>query len=216
MSSTAARPNFLPFSPPVYSAGYPQRRQPPPSLSFPKVLENSLLTGVAFHAGGLQTPPADDTMSMAYPNPVLSNSYESHVALARQPPNTLAPPVRNGPVLCSSFTQYSRVPQQVPQQRQQQPQQSQYQQPSHHPYVSQPRSVVAPPRYSPRPSTPPSAASSTVPSEGTVSKADSSMVMHSLQLPTCISANGGSLDEFAALVGDLLKICKASLGRRNW
>ncbi|OTA94682.1 hypothetical protein M434DRAFT_42834, partial [Hypoxylon sp. CO27-5] len=37
-------------------------------------------------------------------------------------------------------------------------------------------------------------------SEGTVSKKDSTMVTHNLQLPSCISPNGGNLDDFAALM----------------
>ena len=210
-STTAHHPVVFPFSPsPVYAASYPRQRQAP-FPSFQKPHESSVGFGATLYTGGLHTPPADDNMNMTYPNPVLSNAYDSHVALARQPLNALAHPTRSGVGLCDALTQFPRISQpqqqrqpqpplqQQPQQHQQQ-QQPLYQQQIHAPSTLAPQPHSASSRHSTRPSTPTSICTNGH-SEGTLSKADSTMVMHSLKLPSCISQNGGSLDEFAARVG---------------
>lgn len=52
------------------------------------------------------------------------------------------------------------------------------------------------------PSTPASDGSLSVPNDGQVSRRGSeSLIYHSLQIPKCITANGGNLAEFAAQVG---------------
>ncbi|RYP52092.1 hypothetical protein DL768_002642 [Monosporascus sp. mg162] len=122
---------------------------------------------------------------------MLSNTYDGHVSLARQPPSALAQPSRNAVVLCDALNQFPRVEQQ-PQQH------AQYQQQLYLPPAlgSQPPSTSS--RHSTRPPTPTSTCTIAAHSEGTVSRRDSTMVTHNLQLPSCISPNGGNLDEFAA------------------
>jgi hypothetical protein len=204
--TTLVRPPYFPHLPsPANSFGYQQqRRHIPPPLGLRKLQETSLADEAALYAGGLRTPPAEDKMSTAYHNhsAVLSSTYDSHVALARQP-GTLAQASRASGVLCD-VNQISRnQPQQQPQQYQQQQPQYQSQQ-IHHtssfaPANPHPHSASS--RHSTRPSTPSSTGTSHAHSEGTVSRRESTMVMHSLQLPSCISPHGGNLDDFAALVG---------------
>ncbi|RYO86376.1 hypothetical protein DL766_001033 [Monosporascus sp. MC13-8B] len=193
MSSTVVHASFLPSSPtPVYSAGYPRRRrQAPPPLGLQKVQESALAAEAALRTGGLQTPPADDNMSMAYSSAMLSNTYDSHVALARQLPNALAQPSRNAVILCDALHQFPRVEQQ-PQQH------AQYQQQIYLPPTLGPQPPSTSSRHSTRPSTPSSTCTIAAHSEGTISRRDSTMVTHNLQLPSCISPDGGNLDEFAA------------------
>ena len=216
--SIIARPFVPPYIPsPV---GYPQsRRLVPPPLSLQKVQETSVADEAALYSGGLRTPPAEEGMGTTYHhNPVLSSTYDSHVALARQP-NTLVQASRPGMVLCdATLNQFSKS---QAQQQQQQPLQNQHhyqpaqqhqqnlahlpqpsQQPHHAPAVaSVPACHSGASRHSTRPSTPSSTRSShAAHSEGTVSRRESTMVMHSLRLPSCITPNGGKLDDFAALV----------------
>ncbi|KAK8076604.1 cyclin [Apiospora phragmitis] len=224
--STIARPFVPPYLPsPV---GYPQsRRLVPPPLSLKKVQETSVADEAALYSGGLRTPPAEDGMGTTYHhNPVLSSTYDSHVALARQP-NGLVQASRPSMVLCdATLNQFSMSQAQHQQQQQQQqqqqplPHQHHYQTaPQHHqqnlPHLPQPSqqphhasAVASVPtchsgasHHSTRPSTPSSTRSSYAHSEGgTVSRRESTMVMHSLRLPTCISSNGGNLDDYAALM----------------
>ncbi|KAI1075328.1 hypothetical protein F5B20DRAFT_390155 [Whalleya microplaca] len=195
MSSAVVPSSFLPFPPsPAYPAGYP-RRQIPPALNLQKVQDDFLADEAALHTGGLRTPPAEDDMATTYHNPVLSSTYDNHVALARQP-GTFIQTGRVGGVFPDGAV--NPYPRGQPQQQLQYPQQV-HTVPTT--LAPQPRSTSS--RHSTRPSTPVSARSTTlsVGSEcGTVSRKDSTMVMHSLQLPKCISADGGNLDEFAALM----------------
>ncbi|KAI0127702.1 cyclin [Xylariales sp. AK1849] len=211
--STVVHPTLYPHLPsPAYSTRYqqPQRHIPPP-LSLKKVQENSLADEAALLSGGLRTPPAEGIMSTAYHqnhNPVLSSTYDSHVALARQP-GALNQASRAGTVLCDvAMNQMSRSQpqQQVQGQQFQHQSQSQYQPQQHHVSTSNlalvnPHPCSATSRHSStRPSTPSSTGTSFARSEGTMSRRDSTMVIHSLQLPSCISSNGGNLDDFAALM----------------
>jgi hypothetical protein len=162
-----------------------------------KLQDISLADEATLHTGGLRTPPADHSMSMAYSNPVLSGTYDSHVALARQPHNSLAQTGRPAGMLCDvALNQFARA-----QPQQQQPHIQQQARAASSTLVPHPHSSSS--RHSTRPSTPSSTATSTH-NEGTVSRRDSAMVGHSLQLPQCISPNGGSLDEFAASVSPVL------------
>ncbi|KAI2638313.1 hypothetical protein GGS21DRAFT_538477 [Xylaria nigripes] len=126
-------------------------------------------------------------MSAAYHHSVLGNTYDTQVTLARLPDALLSSSRVNGSVApAASFDHtYSRSQphsQAVPQ------------------LTSQRGSGTS--RNSPQPPSPSLTGTlsndSTEPT--TVSEGDSSMVMHSLKLPQCISPKGGSLDEFAALM----------------
>ncbi|KAH9899075.1 hypothetical protein F4778DRAFT_183285 [Xylariomycetidae sp. FL2044] len=191
MSSAVVPSSFYPFPPsPTYATSLPSRHLPRP-LGIEKHQDNLLAREAALYRGGLRTPPADDRMSTAYQNPILSNTYDSHVALARQP-GALMHGGRNGGMFTetalNSFSKNQPVSQ------------PQYQQ-AHAPTVMAPQQPSsASSRHSTRPSTPASVGSLSVHSEGTVSRRDSTMVMHSLQLPQCISPKGGNLDEFAAMM----------------
>ncbi|KAK6949788.1 hypothetical protein Daesc_008109 [Daldinia eschscholtzii] len=191
MSSVVAPSSFRPFLPsPAHTTAYPLRHtREDNSNSHEKLRGHLQLRGTTFSKGGLRTPPAENNMSTTYHNPVLSNTYNSHVALARQPAG-LVQADRTGGMFCdvvSGFPTTHPAPQ------------SQYQQhyPSQTMVSQQSRSSSRP---STRPTTPASTGTLSTHSEGTVSKKDSTMVTHSLQLPTCISPNGGNLDDFAALM----------------
>ncbi|KAI1134860.1 hypothetical protein F5Y05DRAFT_416755 [Hypoxylon sp. FL0543] len=190
MSSVAVPSNSRPYPylpSPTHSAWYSQRH----TQGFDKPQERPLAHGATLYKGGLRTPPAENNMSAAYHHPVLSNTYNSHVALARHPNNTLAQPGRTGGVLSDNVT--NSFPAAYP------PHQSQYQPPHLAQAVvsQQPHISSRPPT---RPTSPASTGSLSARSEGTVSKKDSTMVTHNLELPSCISPNGGNLDDFAALM----------------
>ncbi|KAI2636262.1 hypothetical protein GGS26DRAFT_485918 [Hypomontagnella submonticulosa] len=195
MSSATAASTVRPYLPsPTHSAGYSYRHTP----DYDKLQDRLLAPGAALYKGGLRTPPAENNMSAAYHNPVLSNTYNSHVALARQP--HMVQTGRTMGVLCDTvvnpFTtahahHQSQYQQPNPATQVVVPQQHQQPQPQQQQHSSRP---------STRPTTPASTGSLSVHSEGTVSKKDSTMVTHSLQLPSCISPNGGNLDDFAALM----------------
>ncbi|KAL7625962.1 hypothetical protein AAE478_002731 [Parahypoxylon ruwenzoriense] len=200
MSSTVVPSSFRPFLPsPTHSAAYsyPPRHIPPPAGAG-KLQHSSLVHEAALYTGGLRTPPAEDIMSATYQNPILSNTYESHVALARQP-NTLVQTGRAGGVLCDTvmnpMLSRAQQPHHQPQYQQNLPVQTLVLQAQAQP---QPQPHSSSSRPSTRSTTPASTLS--VHSQGTVSRKDSTMVTHSLQLPSCISPNGGNLDDFAALM----------------
>ncbi|KAI1393161.1 uncharacterized protein F4822DRAFT_435569 [Hypoxylon trugodes] len=192
MSSAVAPSTFRPYLPsPTHTAAYPLRH----TLGPDKQQDYLLARQTSLYRGGLRTPPAEN-MNATYHHPVLSNTYNSHVALARQP-HAMVQTGRTGGSLCDIvMNQFhtTHPPQQL--------QHSQYQQP--HPNTAQ--VITSQPQAHPssKPSTQPTTPASTGPlsarCEGTVSKKDSTMVTHNLQLPSCISLNGGNLDDFAALM----------------
>lgn len=153
-------------------------------------------------------------MSTAYHphNPALSSTYNSHVALARQPAGLVQTSRAGTAGLNEAVSQMARSqPQQhaqMPQSSQQHTIQPEYQAHSQQlPYASNLNSVASlsyndSSRLSTRNSTPASsvtANSARSQFEGTVSRRDSTLVMHSLRMPSCIS-NGGNLDDFASLM----------------
>ncbi|KAI1373031.1 hypothetical protein F4677DRAFT_235224 [Hypoxylon crocopeplum] len=186
MSSAVAPSSFRPYLPsPTHLVAYPLRHHLPPALGLDKLQAHEATLGKA----GLRTPPTELNMSAAYQNPVLSNTYNNHVALARHP-NNLIQTGRSGGTL------YDTVVNPYPT--------TQLQYPQHHPAQAV---VSQQPHPSSRPSTRPASPASTgtlsarsAHSEGTISRKESKMVTHSLQLPSCISPNGGNLDDFAALM----------------
>ncbi|KAI2470501.1 hypothetical protein F4781DRAFT_390414 [Annulohypoxylon bovei var. microspora] len=185
MSSVAFPSTFRPHLPsPTHHVSYPLRH----TSSFDKLPDHLLPHGTHLYKGGLRTPPTENNMSATYHNPVLSNTYNNHVALARQP-NTMVHTSRTGGALCDPTVHH--FPTAHP------PQQSLYQQP-HVPQAVVPQQAYTSSRPSTRPTSPASTSSLSVHSEGTVSRRDSAMVTHSLQLPSCISTSGGDLDDFAA------------------
>ncbi|KAK6079330.1 cyclin [Seiridium cupressi] len=213
MSSTisnAVQPTLFPHLPsPAEPRGYWQSQRQIPSVALKQIYHTSLANEASLQTGGLQTPPAEVNMSTAYHprNSTLSSTYNSHVGMARQPAG-LGQMSRGGSVLCDATVGHiGRSQAQQQSQMQQHQQQPEYQsQPQQSYYNSNPTagtsmSYTDTSRHSTRPSTP-SSATSTVHSqfEGTVSRRDSTMVMHSLQLPSCISPKGGNLDDFASLM----------------
>ncbi|KAI0908629.1 hypothetical protein F4823DRAFT_481804 [Ustulina deusta] len=190
MSSTAAvSQQFRRFPPsPSYVAGYPRRNIPAP-LSLEKLQGGFAVRETGPFARGLRTPPAEDDMSAAYHNPVVAgNTYDAHVSLARHP-NVLLPSSRigsSGVIYDAAVNPYSRT-------------QSQPQILTNLALRSQPGSGVS--RASTQPPTPSLAGTVNGHSRGVATSGeDSSMVMHSLKLPKCISSHGGSLNDFAALM----------------
>ncbi|XXH04360.1 hypothetical protein Hte_010774 [Hypoxylon texense] len=183
MSSVVAPSNFRPYLLSPTHAAVPPARQQLPTLD--KLQDHLYAHGATLYQGGLRTPPTESNMNATYQNPVLSNTYNSHVAMARQP-NAMVPTGRSGGAYCDAVNPY---PVAHP------PHRPQYQQPQAvQPVVSQQ------PDSSSRAATPGSSGTLSVHSEGTISKKDSTMVTHSLQLPSCISPSGGNLDDFAALM----------------
>ncbi|KAI2609188.1 hypothetical protein GGR54DRAFT_387915 [Hypoxylon sp. NC1633] len=200
MSSVIVPPSnfFRPFLPsPTPSTAYPFRNPHPPAPRLDKSQDNNQRAHEArLWKGGLRTPPTDSNMSTAYHNPVLSNTYNTHVALARQPNNLIQAGRTGGggggSGLCDVVNSYSTV-----------------QHSSHYPQYSQhhvaatavvPHQQPHPPSRMPTKPATPEPASTLKALEGTVSRKESIMVTHSLQLPSCISPNGGNLDDFAALM----------------
>jgi len=239
MYSATAHSSLLPYSPPslAYTAGQTRRpsyqlllgqHHPDQKLAYPPRHDGSL----SYHRVGLRTPPGDDNMNATYANPVLSNTYENHVALARQP-HSMAPLTRagrsTGEPLVNQQQHYSKAQSQQ-QQHYHQPQQlyppqltqhmpplqhqstTTYSQQSQSQPVSQSavttqqtqlyQSKPSAPTSQPRSQTQPKPVENVTASkwEGTVSKKESKMVTHSLEMPQCISPNGGRLDDFAALM----------------
>lgn len=174
------------FSPPQsYSAAFP-RPDISPSLTSKRRRRISLKRETGSYAGGLRTPPAEDDMSATCHNlMVAGNTYDSHVALARHQ-NAMLPSSRlgGGSVMCGAAANpYPRS-------------QSHTQPP---PQLLTTYALRPQPSMRERASTQPPSPIST----GTLSSCaseDPTMVMHSLEMPKCISPNGGSLDYFAALV----------------
>ncbi|KAF3064516.1 hypothetical protein GL218_01811 [Daldinia childiae] len=191
MSSVVVPSSFRPYLPsPTHNTAYPLRHtQDYNSNNSEKLRDHLQLRGTALFKGGLRTPPTENNMSATYHNPVLSNTYNSHVALARQPAG-LVQADRTGGVFCDVVNGFSAA---------HPPHQSQYQQPYPSQTIISQQSHPSS-RPSTRSTTPASIGNLSAHSEGTVSKKDSTMVTHSLQLPTCISPNGGNLDDFAALM----------------
>ncbi|KAI5860595.1 hypothetical protein GGS23DRAFT_230805 [Durotheca rogersii] len=202
MSSVAVPSSSRPFLPsPTDPAAYPySRSHTQQRVDAPKFPRGLVVRETGLYTGGLRTPPAENMMSATYHNPVLSSTYESHVALARQP-TTLAQAGRAGGMLCEAVANpaFSRAqqPQLHPQYQHAHSTQTLASLPQPQPH-SQPNSSSS--RPSTRPTTPASTGTLSVHSEGTISRKDSMMVTHSLQLPACINLNGGSLDDFAALM----------------
>lgn len=212
---TSVRPTLFPHLPsPASCREYQQPRRKVPFLGI-KQQHSSLVNEATCHAGGLRSPPAERSMSTAYHphNPALSSTYNSHVALARQPAGLVQSSRAGTAGLNEAVSQMARSqPQQhaqMPQSSQQHTIQPEYQAHSQQlPYASNLNSVASlsyndSSRLSTRNSTPASsvtANSARSQFEGTVSRRDSTLVMHSLRMPSCIS-NGGNLDDFASLVG---------------
>ncbi|KAI0389749.1 hypothetical protein F5Y17DRAFT_107406 [Xylariaceae sp. FL0594] len=178
MSSTTPFPQqprpFFPSPPsPSYIAGYPKHY-------FSPCVER-----------GLQTPPTERDMRTAYHRPVAGgNTYNNHLALARQPKATVPAPRDTGDNRGCNVCSNART--------------------RLHSYAQPPPRVPVPPSHA-QPDTGPtsaqspstSVASSQLSSRGVeeqLSERDSVMVTHSLELPKCIDPNGGRLDEFAALM----------------
>jgi hypothetical protein len=201
--STAVRSTFFPHLPsPAAHPAYQPLPGHQTGFGFQQQHEHSFLANEATYCrGGLQTPPAESNMSTAYHphNSALASTYNSHVAMARQPAS-LIQTSRAGAGLCDVAV--GHIARSQPQQHSQLLQQQQQQQHC----ASNLASVTSisyndSSRHSTRPSTPSSTATSVRSHfDGSLSRRDSTMVTHSLQLPSCISSKGGNLDEFASLV----------------
>lgn len=209
MSSTATLPNILhsfPPSPP--ESAYNRRNQNFTNLS-PRHRHRKPTyhpaDKVAPRVSGLRTPPFDD-MGTTY-QPASLAPYEGHqaaplptyhtsVAQVDRARSTRAD-IQNGHDNYSRYQAYSS---------QQQPQSQAH---ARHALYSTPSAPIVAPhptsRHSTRPSTPNSAHTIQIGSGGSatsrVSSRDSqAMVLHSLQVPACISPRGGNLADFSAHV----------------
>ncbi|KAJ3577724.1 hypothetical protein NPX13_g2843 [Xylaria arbuscula] len=186
------QPHRFPPSP-SHVAGYP-RRSIPAALTFRKPQGGSKAQETGPYAGGLRTPPAEDEMSATYHNPVVSgNTYDAHISLARHP-NVILPSSRIG---STSVIYDAAVNPYLRSQSQPQPQPQLF---TNLPLRSQPELGIS--RVSTQPPTPTVISSiGGHPPEVIVDNAnDPGMMKHSLKLPKCISPNGGSLNDFAALM----------------
>ncbi|KAK5655329.1 hypothetical protein OQA88_5896 [Cercophora sp. LCS_1] len=170
----------------------------------------------ALAQSGLRTPPTDENMGTTYQMPNMA-SYENHhsihhpgyaptAASERPRPALNERPAPNGqphnPTM-QCYNQQAVLPQPRVSQSSSSPAsvqqasnnlyqpQAQQQQPQQHAQPTQPQS---PPRH---PSTPNSGTAKDNPE---LSARDSAMVLHSLQIPVCISPKGGNLADFAAEV----------------
>ncbi|KAI1328503.1 hypothetical protein F5Y16DRAFT_156618 [Xylariaceae sp. FL0255] len=193
-SSTAILFRQLPQAlSPSYEAGYPHPRIPSWYLLKPQSVKETTL-----YSGGLRTPPAEDfTMSTAYHPPAVPapSAYDNHGPFSRHPNAALAPARPATTAVANTVYDAGLNPYTTRPYPQHQPQQ---QLSSVQTLV--PHSASGPLRHTTQRSTPTPTSSRSSHSEGTISRKTSLMVMHSLQLPDFISPNGGSLDEFAALM----------------
>ncbi|KAI8183328.1 cyclin [Colletotrichum sp. SAR 10_65] len=189
MCSTAAPLPFysLPLSPAqIASCRQSYSQQTYHAASSQKNARFNLGAGAALRRSGLRTPPTE-AMSAAYHAPQLVaydshvlSSYPSAVAQARGPKAVVAEAAR--------APQYPRYPQSTNTYPQPQP-------------VVNPASATSQysttSKHSTRPSTPTSGAINKT--DGTSSRRGSStLVLHSLQIPSCINPKGGNLADFAA------------------
>lgn len=157
---------------------------------------------------GLRTPPTEEEMGTTYQVPNMAsyeNKHVHHSAYASKTGHAERARGAMGDTIYDAATRYS-TPQDYPLQPQYQQPQPHYQQQalpqgrsraSHSTTTSQP-SRSRPPT---RPATPSSATMSTKSQSDAVTAArDAGMVLHNLQIPTCISPNGGDLADFTAQV----------------
>lgn len=198
--------SILPPSPSQSSLGVSRR---PNAISLPKPPHLQEGSGSSWVCG-LQTPPIED-MSTTY-QPSLA-AYENHAMHGY--PSSLAH-VQRARMGMSASTN-GQVYQQPPLQQPQPSQQPQYpnwptkditftaanQLPSN----GQPQQLSQQlpqqiPQQAVRPPSPASGGNLSVPRSGQISRRNSeTLVYHSLEIPRCISPNGGNLAEFAAQVG---------------
>ncbi|TPX13034.1 uncharacterized protein E0L32_006460 [Thyridium curvatum] len=142
---------------------------------------------------GLRTPPPDE-MTTTYQAPNLDPYDTHHHATLSQYASALAQADRTRVALSdaqAAMSAYNRYPQSKPQLPQPNPRAILAS--SSATTASQPSS-----RHPTRPSTPISNPPMSSLSDSGISRRDSAMVMHSLEIPRCISPKGGSLANFAA------------------
>jgi hypothetical protein len=151
---------------------------------------------------GLRTPPTEE-MGTTYQVPNLA-SYENNNVYRSAYASTMGHADRTrgavGDAIYDTATRYSTS--------QEQDHQPQYQQ-----LIQQSRARVFPSttsqsstsRPSTRTPTPSSGTSAKTQSEALTAVRDAAMVLHNLQIPTCISPNGGDLADFTAQVGSLFR-----------
>ena len=138
--------------------------------------------------GGLPTPPVDD-MSTTY-QPTVASTYDNHAVHAYSA--SLAHAARNQAVRVeANQTQYARQP------NVQQALVSNHQRLSSVPVASQ---QLAPSRQPVRLMTPGSEVAMTQKEKSSGRGSSDALIYHSLQIPRCISSNGGNLADFAAQV----------------
>lgn len=182
----------LPLSPSFSSNS---RRPVLPPLGFTLPKPSALTHDIAHHqhlANGLRTPPVDE-MSTTYqqvPAAYDSHALRSYTSAIVHPSRAKARAVA-GLNDARSYGRYPTV------------QQNQYQ---HQIPVSQ--TLHAPLHSTPSDRSTKSTPASVVSAKDAVSSRRSSeaLIYHSLQIPRCISANGGSLADFAAQVSRILSI----------
>lgn len=159
---------------------------------------------------GLRTPPTDE-MGTTYQMPNMASYESNHMHRSAYAPRAAhADRTRSamGESMYDTATRYSTsqgYPQQPPQYQQAPPQLQSYQQ---HPPISHGRQAVLPSivpqpstsRPPTRPTTPSSVRSARSLSDASIAARDAGMVLHNLQIPTCISPAGGDLADFTAQV----------------
>ncbi|KAI1435108.1 hypothetical protein GGR50DRAFT_344849 [Xylaria sp. CBS 124048] len=203
MSSLAGSSlHVRPFPPsPAHSKTGDQHRNIPPRLELNPPLkkhrDSSVFQETKSYSCGLRTPPAEDDMSATYHHSVAAgNAYDSHVSLSRLPNAILPSSHLGGGVAAGAAYEAAVNPYPKPQSHARFAPQL----PTTHSLKPECDSGVS------RPSTQLSSPALTGSlSNGSaeqtpVDRGDRAMVMHSLNLPPCISPSGGSLDEFAALM----------------
>lgn len=190
MHSAATPLNFhLPPLATLHKSACGQSRRIPPFLRQPEKPKIHSTADEATLQSGLRTPPADD-MGTTYQIPNLGSCVNHHAHHHAPYVSTLASNDRTRKAfndgVYESPSRYAMPSQQ---------QESFAQSRAGHAASA---SISSTSRHSTRPSTPQSGPMTAA--EQATATRDATMVLHSLQIPTCISPRGGNLADFAAQV----------------
>lgn len=199
MYSTAASSaqHILPPSP----AQPPCGRKRPDLLTLPR-FHLACPRQTASHQGGLRTPPTED-MGTTYQPPNLASYESSHRSGLPGYASAMAQADRKRNALSEAQAALAAATYSRPHLVSGQPLSAQIHQPHNRLVLSSSTSsqpLQSSSRHSTRPSTPNSVVTLASQQEEGTSRRDSAMVLHSLEIPACISPKGGNLADFAAQV----------------
>lgn len=189
MYSTTALAHFQPTFLPTHESTFRQTGRLPPFTKKQSKLKHPLPADEATRLSGLRTPPADD-MGTTYEAPSLASCgsrHAHHSAFISTLPSNDRPKATLNDAIYEPTSKYTLPSQQHAQVFTQS-----------RANAGHPASHASTSRHSTRPSTPQSGP--IVSADPSTATRDATMVLHSLQIPACVSPRGGNLADFAAQV----------------